>query len=809
MHRRPKFWNLAVVAAALACHCGPSSTTAAAEGQLSIAVDGKPVATIVVSAEPSAEAWFAAGELRNHLRKITGADIPIVTDAVTVAGPRLLVGASRATRALDLDNKDFQPQEYLIGFRPDTLVLMGRDAQSPVRERRLGVRGKAVYAEGQAGKSLEFGTGLDALVLRSHGMRDESGTFEAWVWLDSTDAGTLFRIDGGDPWSYLLVMSQDNTIRFTAYGGQDAPNGTIVSQPLTPKAWHQVTAVYDAGKGLMKLFVDGVSQGTAPYAAITAAKTAAHVSIGAFVTHRDEIVHPFVGRMDGIKVSSRAHSPSKAPPTSADTLMFLDCDDGAAEPTDTTAYVMPQPPERFSHQATCYAVYDFLERFCGVRWYAPGDDGTIIPRAATLAVEGSDVRRKPAMEFRDAPPSLRDLSWGLVARGSYRPEDATLFMRRMRLGGRNFYTMHSFEDYYDRFWKQNPKRPEVFEGRHPEYFAQGYPASATPGQLCYSNPALIAQVVKDARAKYDAGVEMIDLVPMDNDLHCRCTACQSLQNLQDNDGFFSSGRVSDLFFSFANKVAAELRKSHPDRFVGTLAYFDYARFPKKIEALEPNILVGPCLSVRNWWCPPMKANDMAFYKQWVEKVPGRIHCLLIYQCFPGDATGGRFKFFPGFHAHMLADAMRMFHEDGVRGIWLNGVAEYIDGYLTCKMMDFADFDVDRALDEFFRLYYGPAAGPMREIHDLIEQTYSNPANYPPSILDPASYSSRKVGEKHFHQTKEMAWKWLGTKQRIDRITALMAEAKAAPLGEAERRHVEAFDIIAYRHLLEGRAAADR
>jgi hypothetical protein len=125
------------------------------------------------------------------------------------------------------------------------------------------------------------------------------------------------------------------------------------------------------------------------------------------------------------------------------------------------------------------------------------------------------------------------------------------------------------------------------------------------------------------------------------------------------------------------------------------------------------------------------------------------------------------------------------------------------------MMDFADFDVDRALDEFFRLYYGPAAGPMREIHDLIEQTYSNPANYPPSILDPASYSSRKVGEKHFHQTKEMAWKWLGTKQRIDRITALMAEAKAAPLGEAERGHVEAFDIIAYRHLLEGRAAADR
>ena len=798
----------AVFATALILQASPESAMAAA-GPFPIAVDGKPAATIVVSAEPSAEAWFAAGELRNHLRKITGADIPVVTDALAVTGPRLLVGASRATRDLGLSNDDFQPQEYLISFRPDTLVLMGRDAQSPVTERRLAVRGKTAYAEGQAGTSLEFGKDLDALVLRSHGMRDEAGTFEAWVWLDSTEPGALFRLDGSNPWSNLMVMSQDNTIRFSAYGGENAPNGTIVSQPLKPKAWHQVTAVYDGGRGLMRLFVDGVSQGTAPYAAATAAKTAAHVSIGAFVTHRDEIQHGFVGRMDGIKLSSRARSPSKGPPTTGDTLLFLDCDDGAENPTDAVAYAMPPPPGKFTPQATCYAVYDFLERFCGVRWYAPGDDGAVIPQTATLSVEGVDVRRRPDMEFRDAPPSLRDLSWGLVARGSFGPQDAELFMRRMRLGGRDFYTMHSFDDYYDRFWKPNPKRPEVFESRHPEYFAQGYSAGEKPGQLCYTNPDLIAQVIKDCRAKYDAGAEKVDLVPMDNDRHCRCAACQSLMNPKDNDGFFSSGRISDLFYSFANKVAGELRKSHPDRFVGVLAYFDYARFPTKVKAIEPNILVGPCLSVRNWWCPPMKANDMAFYKQWVEKAPGRIHCLVVYQCFPADATNGKFRFFPGFHAHMLADSMKMFHRDGVRGIHLCGVAEYIDGYLTCKMMDFADFDVDRALDEFFRLYYGAAAGPMRQIHDLIERTFSDPANYPPSILDQASYPNRKVGEKHFHQTEEMAWKWLGTRERIDRISALMAEAKAAQLNDAERRHLDAFESVAYRHLIEGRAAADR
>ena len=793
-----------LVVLASACGAGRLAT-----GQpVAIAVDGKPVATIVVSAEPSAEAWFAAGELRHHLQKITGAEIPIMTDRMTVEGPRLLVGASKATRLLGLDNGDFQPQEYLIGFRPETILLMGRDAQTPLADRKIRLMGKTVYVEGRTGKAFEFGSGLDSLVLPSPGVSDGAGTFEAWIRFDASHEGTLFRLDGSNPWSYMMVMLKGDTIAFSSHHGGGGPDGNIVSQPLTRGEWHQVTAVYDGDKGLMKLFVDGARQGIAPYVASTTGKTASHLSLGAFVTHRDEIVHPFKGRMDGIRVSSRAHMPSQGPPAEGDTLLYLDADDGAEEPKAPTAYFMPAPPEKYTAQATCYAVYDFLERFCGVRWYAPGDDGTIIPKAATLAVEGADVRRKPAMEFRDAPPSLRDLPWGLVARGSYRPEDATLFMRRMRLGGRNFYTMHSFDDYYSRFWKPDPKRPDGFEGRRPEFFAQGYPKSDPPPQLCYTSPALIEQVVKDCRAKYDAGAEMVDLVPMDNGSHCKCAACRALMNMQDNDGLFSSGRTSDLFYSFANRVAAELRKSHPDRFVGVLAYYDYARFPKKIAALEPNILVGPCLSVRNWWCPPMKANDLDFYKSWVHNVPGRIHCLIVYQCFPGDATGGRFKFFPGFHAHMLADAMKMFHEDGVRGIHLCGVAEYIDGYLTMKMMDHADFDVDHALDEFFTLYYGVAAEPMRQIYDLIEQTYSDPANYPPSILDPASYANRKMGEQHFHQTKEMAWQWLGTQHRIDRITALMKTAKAMPVGEAERRHIEAFEAVAYKHLIEGRAAAD-
>ena len=58
---------------------------------------------------------------------MTGATVPIASDGRAVAGTTILVGESPATVALGLANKDFAPQESLVGVRPGALVLMGRD----------------------------------------------------------------------------------------------------------------------------------------------------------------------------------------------------------------------------------------------------------------------------------------------------------------------------------------------------------------------------------------------------------------------------------------------------------------------------------------------------------------------------------------------------------------------------------------------------------------------------------------------------------------------------------------------------------
>ena len=51
-----------------------TASTAPAEARVTLAQDGKPVATIVIAKEATRAAQFAAYELRWHLKQITGGD---------------------------------------------------------------------------------------------------------------------------------------------------------------------------------------------------------------------------------------------------------------------------------------------------------------------------------------------------------------------------------------------------------------------------------------------------------------------------------------------------------------------------------------------------------------------------------------------------------------------------------------------------------------------------------------------------------------------------------------------------------------
>ena len=121
--------TLVLIIAAIAAMLTARAESMQASNSIVLVRDGQPMATIMLAEKPTRSAQFAAAELQYHVEKITGAVLPILTNAAGATGVCVFVGESDATRVMGLKNESFSNQEYLISFRKEGLVLMGRDKE--------------------------------------------------------------------------------------------------------------------------------------------------------------------------------------------------------------------------------------------------------------------------------------------------------------------------------------------------------------------------------------------------------------------------------------------------------------------------------------------------------------------------------------------------------------------------------------------------------------------------------------------------------------------------------------------------------
>ena len=608
--------ELTAVSAALCQETGQ----AAPDSTFTLVKAGKPACTIVVSESPTPAARLAVLELQYHVMKITGAELPVSTDKQKAVGPRVIIGDSTAAREMGFAGAKFAPQEYLIAFRPDTLILIGRDWQDTEANRR------------QFGRPMSCGDTL---------------------------AATRQRID-----------------------------------------YWKTVGFPDRSTGEMEL------------------------------------------------------------------------------------------PGVYDDQGTCYAVYHFLEHFCDVRWYAPNETGIVPPSTKELTVHGRDIRRSPALKYRDA---LWSGNWPFM-QGQWGPTtrpEVSLFWRRLRLGGERWSGNHTFH-------------PRTIQSllNDPQYQAQG-PGRGT--QLCYTNPALIAKVAQMARDFFDGKTDVPDgwkamgdyfaIVPDDNVQFCKCDRCQALlkSGKDMGTGQFSSGTISNYWFTFVNAVAREVRKTHPDKYITTLAYWEYA-FPPRGQDIEPNVSVAPCLHTCVWaFHKEMRDNDMKFYKEWQQKSRAPMFLWNYYHHPMEPALIEKWKCFPSVTVHESARAIQMFAKDGIHGVFVCGEPDMLEGYVMARFYDDPSQDVNALLDEFFTRYFGAAAGPMKKFYLGLEDVACDPKNY-----TPPQYRSNGI------DWKNVAWSHLGTAERMEQLGRLMAEAQAAAGTEMEKRRVALWHDAIWKWMLEGR-----
>ena len=98
-------------------------------GEWHLVKDGKPQSSIVIADDANRLVTTAAAEFQYHVRKATGAELPIVKES-SIQGPSrrlVLIGQSKRAAELGVDTAKLPPEGYVIHPVKECLVIVGKD----------------------------------------------------------------------------------------------------------------------------------------------------------------------------------------------------------------------------------------------------------------------------------------------------------------------------------------------------------------------------------------------------------------------------------------------------------------------------------------------------------------------------------------------------------------------------------------------------------------------------------------------------------------------------------------------------------
>jgi hypothetical protein len=367
---------------------------------------------------------------------------------------------------------------------------------------------------------------------------------------------------------------------------------------------------------------------------------------------------------------------------------------------------------QFDERGSFNAVCGYL-RSLGMRWYLPGELGEVVPKMKSIPLPKIDETVKPDFEVRQF--SVR-----------FATADEEVMQWAMRLGIRHPYGLMIAHGMHTMTY------PDIIKTQHPDWFALfGGKRDTQLGQrlnhLCYSNEQLFEATVKWARAQFDVyDYESVSIMPPDAYIAiCQCDLCEGKQI--DNMG--ARGKLSNHVWDFVNRVAKEVGKTHPKKKIVCCAYGANTNPPGNIDKLEPNVevvIVGgrrPRNSL-----PEQREPIQKLRAGWIAKTARPI---LIFENYPFT---GRGTYLPAFVARTIGESINA--TKGVsRGedIWLsfprthndpNIGFDHFQVYITARMWWGGNkADVAAMLDEYCRLFYGPAGSKMKKFFKYCEANY--------------------------------------------------------------------------------------
>jgi hypothetical protein len=375
-----------------------------------------------------------------------------------------------------------------------------------------------------------------------------------------------------------------------------------------------------------------------------------------------------------------------------------------------SSFALRVSPERIdlrglSDEGTLFAAYELLEQL-GVRWYTPGEDGRVIPEAKSVALNSQQTVQAPSMELRLLQP------W---------TEHTAGWIARQRLGGRRRSTGgHGIPPF-----SGGALRKKMFD-QHPECFAL-IGGQRQMRQICAASDAAVKLTTEWIRGHHPPTREKfyVGMGPNDGGGYCECDGCRALDG-DVHDPFANRTAHTGRYVDYYNRVLAALEDDYPNLHIVWYVYASHMMPPP--DAVKPNprivgsfapISMDRLRSMDN----PMSTDRHALrylVESWSALKPNELY-------YRGYYNNLACLQFPKTQLDRVRNEIPWLRSKGVNVMRVECISgstmwdtDPLTLYVAARLMWNTATDVDALLDEFYRLFYGPAAAPMKRYFEQLE-----------------------------------------------------------------------------------------
>ena len=398
-----------------------------------------------------------------------------------------------------------------------------------------------------------------------------------------------------------------------------------------------------------------------------------------------------------------------------------------------------------------YAVYEFLERFCGVRFYAPEHYKT--PVSKTIELAEQEIIYTPPFKYRETySPDVR-FNNQFSARIRSNSEEQVMALGNYG-GGLKWAEPKSHTSFGFLF---PPEHEETGFDVHPEYYSyrkdlgrrvgrHHYELGCLwgEGELCWSNPTVIDIITERLKTWILANKEKEIFSISQNDWteYCQCPECEKLaiKHARADGPAWNAPMVLAV-----NEIARRIKQWQKEDYrvknrkliIETFAY-EYSTQPPKNIVMEDNVLIRFCTH-ENCYYHAYRDRSCPINNVYAHALEGWKKCAK--QIYVWDYTANH-MFYETFNTNLrhLQDNIQYFAENNVIGVFEEfqdfqhtGLYSQIRQYLIARLLwnPYIDYDVE--FKEIMEFFYEEGAPYIMEIEKSYYANTDTIENFHPRI----------------------------------------------------------------------------